>query len=71
MYKDKQTKYCDNSGHLRRAIHFIGCLRNKPTKQLTIDYGHETDVLDLCDDCTKAIRKDANSHGYKTSVKTL
>ena len=44
------------------------CYDNTATKAITIEYSEvESDILSLCDECAKAVAKDARRHGYKVT----
>jgi len=65
MYPDifsKQAR-CDNVNGL--ILGGTGCSSAEPTYTLTIIYDDaDRDVLNLCENCTEAICRDARAHGY-------
>lgn len=67
MYDREPAPRCDNSsGRLGGAIVAPGCPGNPPTRTVTINYdAHRSDVLSLCDGCSKTVARDARRHGYK------
>lgn len=62
---------CDNSKSWAAILHPT-CGGNEATKLVTVHYDKyrdgEHDTLDLCDECAKAIAKDARRHGYKVTT---
>jgi hypothetical protein len=63
-----KTKLCDNNSSMAKTIVHPGCISNPATKRIKITYNSsESDVLNLCPACAKAITKEARSHGYKVS----
>lgn len=61
---------CDNACRARSSpIVSPQCYDNPAVCRVTITYNEvENDVLDLCDDCATAIRRDARRHGYYVKV---
>jgi len=70
---------CDNGikAYLGQPIFSGACYRGEATQKVTIGYVNaigdvfETDILYLCDHCTKLARKTARRHNYKFKTENL
>jgi len=75
----KEPKLCENGerAHLGQPIVSGACYRGTATKEVTIGYVNaigdisEKDVIYLCDDCAKLVKRSARRHGNRVKVKPL
>jgi hypothetical protein len=63
---------CENSTIKGRPIVPPGCWGNAVTVTATIDYsGGEKEVLHLCNDCIKDVKRDVKKYGYKITTRRI
>jgi len=64
---------CENAYRRGRGIGIeTQCYANEATKEVTVIYHElESDTFFLCDECAKALKRDAIKHGYKVKIRKL
>jgi len=70
---------CENAYRRGRGIGIEPqCYANKATKEVTVVYHEYTfiyhefeETFYLCDECAKALKRDAIKHGYKVKIREL
>lgn len=72
MFGKNEKNICQNSSSKTNNIINPQCYKNEATKSVKVIYTRgidESEVLSLCDECAKAIKKDAEAHGYEVEIK--
>lgn len=71
----QQRSLCENSSMLTNNIVNPKCYDGKKEYEVTISYNHamyiENDVLFLCANCVKTIKKECRKHSYKVIAKEV
>jgi hypothetical protein len=63
---------CNNSTIKGQPIVQPGCWGNAATVKATIAYGGgEKEVLNLCNDCIKDVKRDVKKYGYKITTRRI
>jgi hypothetical protein len=69
----QKREMCDNASY--KGSHPIitpQCYSKKATRRVTVIYSHcESDSLQLCEECTKVLKRDVRRHGYQFSSHKL
>lgn len=63
------TDYCDNASARANDLGVPGCVKNKPTTRVIIEYdshGIDKDVVEVCDECAESVIHECDSQGYHT-----
>lgn len=69
-FEKQQRTLCENSSKLTNNIVNPKCYDGKKEYKVTISYNDiENDILFLCANCMKTIKKEGRKHGYKVIVR--
>ena len=63
---------CDNDSSMGHCIVTPQCFKGEVTRLVTVKYNMvEKDELSLCEECAKALARDARRHRYKLHTQKL
>ncbi len=66
LFSELDQGRCENASTRGRGVGVPQCFNSRATRQVRVEYHEsESDVLFLCEECAKALVKDAKRRGYK------